>query len=405
MTLRHGLAWALSCVLGSLAAPAAAQEPPLTLEQALAAARSTNPTLAAARRRRAIDTAGIGVARERPNPEVLLEKAKETPHEAATVSQLLELSGSRSRRIAVAEATARIGEAEIAQTEAEITIEVERAFFGLAAAQRKLAVTREIQELAARARAAAAARLEVGDVSRLDVLQTEVAFFQAENETTGQAGEVQASRIALNALIGRDPAAPTEVTEGPDALAFPDAAVASSALSANTALLVLDRQAAEARARAALARAQQVPDPTVEGTVTHGAEPEFTWGWRAAVTIPFPVFARHRAAVRVEEATLASLQAQRAALAARIRAAVASALARASALRVQYARYRDEILPKSREVESMAQESYRAGQTNLQALLQSLQAARELRARSLQAASDLESALVDLEQALRIAPR
>ena len=41
----------------------------------------------------------------------------------------------------------------------------------------------------------------------------------------------------------------------------------------------------------------------------------------------------------------------------------------------------------------MAEESYRAGQTNLVALLQSLQAARELRAKALQAAADFETAL------------
>ena len=54
------------------------------------------------------------------------------------------------------------------------------------------------------------------------------------------------------------------------------AAATLLALQSNTALAVLDRQVAEARARAALARAQRIPDPTIEGTVTHGAEPDFT---------------------------------------------------------------------------------------------------------------------------------
>ena len=60
--------------------------------------------------------------------------------------------------------------------------------------------------------------------------------------------------------------------------------------------------------------------------------------------------------------------AQREAMAQRIRGAVSAAALRAASARVQYLRYRDEILPKSREVEAMAQESYRAGQTNLVAL-------------------------------------
>src|SRR5262249_56679050 len=97
--------------------------------------------------------------------------------------------------------------------------------------------------------------------------------------------------------------------------------------------------------------------------------------------------------------------AQREAMAQRIRGAVSAAALRASAARAQYLRYRDEILPRSREVEAMAQESYRAGQTNLVALLQSLQAARELRARALQAAADFEAALADLQRAMTTGPR
>jgi len=198
---------------------------------------------------------------------------------------------------------------------------------------------------------------------------------------------------------------PTVATEEVD-LAVPEAGAATAiALQGNTALAVLDRQVAEQQARTALARSQRIPDPTVEGTVTHGAEPEFTWGYRYAVAIAVPVFTRHNAAVRVEEATLAMVRAQRDAMAQRIRGAVASAALRAASARQQYLRYRDEILPKSREVEAMAQESYRAGQTNLVALLQSLQASRELRAKALQAAADYEAALAALRQAMTAPPK
>jgi outer membrane protein TolC len=123
------------------------------------------------------------------------------------------------------------------------------------------------------------------------------------------------------------------------------------------------------------------------------------------VAVVIPIFTRHTAAVRVEEATLAMTRAQRDALAQRIRGAVAAAAYRAQAARTQYLRYRDEILPRSREVEVMAEESYRSGQTNLVALLQSLQAARELRGRSLQAAADYQAALAGLRQAMTAPPR
>src|SRR5437660_12882428 len=120
--------WILSLILitaaaAPSAAPQAAAPPPppsstveeaLTLDQAFALAVANNRTITAARLRRAVDQAGIDVARERPNPDLRYEKAKETPHDSLTASQLVELGGKRGRRIAVARAVAQIGEAELA---------------------------------------------------------------------------------------------------------------------------------------------------------------------------------------------------------------------------------------------------------------------------------------------------
>src|SRR2546425_5422300 len=117
--------------------PAAAQgtEPPLTLDEAFALAATNNRTITAARLRRAVDQAGIDVARERPNPDLRYEQSKETPHESLTAAQLVELGGKRGRRIAVARAVARIGEAELALTLADVRAQVRRSYYGLASAQ------------------------------------------------------------------------------------------------------------------------------------------------------------------------------------------------------------------------------------------------------------------------------
>ena len=68
-------------------------------------------------------------------------------------------------------------------------------------------------------------------------------------------------------------------------------------------------------------------------------------------------------------------------------------------------RYRNEILPASLQVEQMAEESYRSGQTGLPVYIQTLQAAREIRQRALQAGLDYQLALADLERAMGIALR
>jgi len=382
-----------------------AAEPPVTLDQAFALAAANNRAITAARLRRAVDQAGIDVARERPNPDLHYERAKETPHQSLTATQPIELGGKRGRRIAVAQAVARTGEAELALTLADIRAQVRRAYYGLAAIQARVAIALDLQAIAGRARDAAQERFEAGEIARLEVLQADLLLSQAENEATAIAGERDATRAELNVLIGRGPATPTQVVEDLGEITLPAAeAAATAAMAGNAELAVLDRQMTEAVARAALARAQQVPDPTLEGAVTHDAPGEFVWGWRYAVGVTVPLFTRHRAAVRVEEATLAQLRAQREALIQRLEGAVGAALARATVQRRQYLRYRDEILPRSRQIEAMAEESYRSGQTGLVALLQALQAAREARAKAVQAAYDYQIALAELERAAAVGP-
>jgi cobalt-zinc-cadmium efflux system outer membrane protein len=380
-------------------------EAPLTLDEAFARAASNNRTITAARLRRAIDQAGVEVAKERPNPDLHYEQAKETPHQSLTATQPIELGGKRGRRIALAEAVLRTGEAELALTLADVRSQVRRAYYGLAATQARLAIALDLQGIARRARDAAKERYDAGDVARLEVVQAELNLDQAENEATAVSGERDAARAELNALIGRDPHAPTQVVEELADVTLPAAeAAAAAAMAGNAELAVLDRQLLEGAARVALARAQRIPDPSLEGAVTHDAPGEFVWGWRYAVGVTVPLWTRHRAAVLVEEATIAQLKAQRAAMVQRLEGAVGAALARANTQRGQYLRYRDQILPRTREVEAMAEESYRAGQTNLVALLQALQAAREARAKAVQAAYDYQAALAELQRTAAVGP-
>ena len=391
-------------VCGVVAGVVHAQDPPaehLTLDQALALARDHDPQLAAARLRRPIDLANRSVAGERPNPEARYEHTNELPHDLFSLAQPLELGGKRGRRIAAAEAALRTGDAELAQAVAQSETDTTRAYYAVASAQRREAIAREILDLAERGQRVASEREQVGDVSKLEVLQADLLLDAAENEATALQGELAATRAELNVHVGRPLDAPTHVAADLAAIPRPDELEAR----ANAALTVLDRRVAEAEAKVALARAQQVPDIAVEGTLTHGAEPEFTWGYHAAVAVVVPLFTRHGAGVRLEEATLAQLRAQRTTLAGQVNAGAFAARARAEAARTAYLRYRDDILPDSRKVEAMAEESYRAGQTGLPALLEALRGARELRQKELAAASDFENALAALQQALRVGPQ
>lgn len=401
--------------LGSWSAPLAAQttpsaplsqasNAPLTLDAALAQALAANKSLMAARLRGAADAANVDVARERPNPEFTYEAEREAPHMSFGAALPIELGGKRARRVDVAVAEQRTTTATLTQLALDLETGVRRAYYTLAAALRRAEIAHDVRDLAQRAADAAAARVTAGDAARLEQLQAELALADTDNDVTAARADVASARAALNLLLGQP--AGTAITTSDDLaldrsqLPAAAEAVTAIALSANVDLAVLDREIDAQVARRNLAQSLTTPDLTAGATLAYDAPDEFRFGWRAMVAVTVPVFTRHQAGVAVENALLAQLRAERDALVENITARIIEASTRAAAAREQQRRYSSDILPRSVEVEQMAQESYRAGQTGLIVLLQTVQSAKALRLRSVQAALDVQLALADLQRAI-----
>lgn len=386
-----------------IAQPLAAQTPTrFTYAEALQRALAANPAIVAAQARRAIGTAGVAVAGERLNPEGRVEFDRDVPHQAYSVAVPLELGGKRGRRIDVATAEIKTTDAEIAKLTADTRNAVRRAYFDRVIADSRVSLLDDLQSIIVRARDAARQRFDAGSSPRLEVLQAELALAQAQNEAVGAHGASSAARARFNALLGLPAASDTSiVTADLETVPTADAAIAR-ARSASAELQLIDRQLEAQRARVALAKAMQKPDLTPEGSYTHGFDTgsEFQNGWKAALAITLPLFTTHKAGVLLEESTLAQLTAERNAADAHLAGEVTAAVAIAEAKRQQVVRYRDEIMPQALQVETMADDAYRLGQTGIAAYLQALQATRDARLRSLQAEADLQDALADLEQAM-----
>jgi cobalt-zinc-cadmium efflux system outer membrane protein len=360
-----------------------------------------NATIAAARLRGPINLANLAVARERLNPEVAFELEKETPKEAYGLAVPLELGGKRARRMDVAEATIRAGEAELAATVAQVRNDVRRAYFGQLVAEQRLVILREQRDISMRTLDTAQARLDAGDVPRLEVMQAQLALAATENEASAADGTAAAARAMLNALLVQPLDTPTVLSTTVDETTPLETQPALAlAQTASAELMSLDRQIEAQRARILLAQALRVPDLIPAFTLTHRAEPEFTWGWRAGAAVTLPLFTTHRAGVLVEQTTLDQLMAQRQATLLRIQGEVTAASQRAQAQRDLFVRYRDQIIPQAQQVEQLAQDSYQLGQTGIAALLQALQATRDVRLRSLDAIDQFQTALTDLERAI-----
>src|SRR6478735_8593921 len=373
-----------------------------TYAEAVQRALASNPAIAAAQTRRAIGAAGVAVAGERLNPEGRAEFDRDEPHQTYSLAFPIELGGKRGRRVDVANAEIRTADAEIAQLIVETRNSVRRAYFDRAISDSRLALLDDVQTILERARDAARARFEAGSAPRLEVLQAELEVAQAHNEEVGARGVATAARMKFNALLGLPADSPTAIAPAELEPVITAEAALARAKSASAQLAVLDRKLEEQRARVALAKAMQHSDITPEGSFTHGFPDDspFQNAWKGAIAVTLPLFTTHKAGVTLEEATLAQLTSERSAAEIQITAQVAAAVAIADAQREEYIRYRDEIVPQAVQVENMADDAYRLGQTGIAAYLQALQATRDVRLRFLQAEADLQTALADLEQAI-----
>jgi len=373
----------------------------ITFAEALRLALAASPDVAAAGKAVEAARAGVAVARQVPNPELTVERAKETPHDAASLAFPLETGGKRARRVDVAEASARVAEADLQRVSQEVRQQVRRAYFALAGAERQAAVREQQAQFAARIHEAAQARFDTGDRPRLDVVQAALALAQAEVELDAARGSATAARAGLAVLLGRPADAPLVIVDDLEGQPLPPApTLAALALGSSVELARLQQQVEEQTARVALARAERVPDLTLAPSVTHDSPPEFLWGWRAAVSLAVPLFHNHGAEVEVERLTLEQRQAELDGARRRLEGEVARAFAVAASAQRTALVYRDRVLPQTEEVERMAEDSYRSGQTGLESLLQALQATRETRAKAIETAVDYQSALADLEQAM-----
>lgn len=385
-------------LLGQQATPGAV---PLTLEAAIVRATETNRTVLAARLQRPVATAAIGVARERPNPDLTFEASRETPKQSVGLSFPIELGGKRDRRVDLANAGVDAIDAEIDRVVAEVQNQVRRAYFAVVAADRRVQFATDARTLAARNRDTAAARAAAGDIARKEVIQTSLGVFDADQDLSAARGDAAAARAELNVLLGQPIDAPITPADALTARSLPTLDDAMTLVTqSNVAVAAIDRRIAEQTARRNLARAMQKPDMTVGAAVTYLAMPEFQVGYRATAGITLPLFTKHTAGVLLEDAELARLGAERDAAVADIASAVSAALIRASAAREQMVRFDTDILPAVIQLEQMTQDGYSAGQTQLVDVLTAQQQTRAARLKGLQAGLDYQNALADLERAM-----
>ena len=344
-------------------APQAPQR--LTVAAAIDLAEKQNLDLAAARAQRAVASAGVRIAGERPNPTLSFGAARDTPHETALIDQPLEIGPKRERRIEVARQESALTEADISALERQLRRSVRDAFFGLAHARAVTAQQDGAVKLAERLHDISKARFNAGDIPQLEVTQAELEAARAQANRQVAQQEEKVALSGLNALLNE--AATTDWDLGDPFAALPPPPALEDVLAragaSNAEIARISQEAKIEQSRKALFEAERIPNlglqfgadlnaPGGPGTNTGGYEV----GPRGQLSIELPIFSHNQGEISQSIANARALDAALAAARRAVDAKVESAYFELEARETQTQLYRQTILPSSRQLEEMTEE-------------------------------------------------
>ena len=394
------LAGLILVLLGGVTLVPAQQPPRLTIQEALELADKQNLDLAAARRQRAVALAGVQIARQRPNPSANFTALRDEPHEGLFFDQPVEIGGQRARRIEVARQEGALTEVEIATLARQVRRSTREAYYAAAYARAESERLARVVELARRLQQIAEDRFKAGDVAQLEVIQTGLETSRAEADLEVARQREKVSMTQLNALLNESATKAWELAgtleDGTPTARLED--LVSRAFQSNPELQHLGGEKKVEESRHSLLKAERIPNLDFEAGVDFNSPRDFRYGPRSQVSIGLPLFSRNQGEIAQSLANQRVLDAEAAATERSVSARVEAGFYDLEAQRTQVRLYHDRLLPAARQLESMAEESYRAGKTNVLTAIQAQQDVQSVESSYLQSLEQLQDLYAGLEE-------
>lgn len=243
-----------------------------TLEDVLATAYNSNPTLMARRAQLRATDEGVAQALSGWRPTVTmngsvgrmdsfnsLNKYDNTPtlsypqdallsprDYGATITQPLYRGGQTTAATRQAEAGVLAARAQLNSTEEQVLLQAATAFLNVVRDQATVKLSINNEQVLRRQLEATQERFRVGEITRTDVSQAEARLAQATADRIGAEGDLQNSRAAFIDVVGRPPKSPQPPSE-PTALPGSFDEVKAVALAHNPNVVAADWTAKSAK--------------------------------------------------------------------------------------------------------------------------------------------------------------
>ena len=373
---------------------------PLSLPQALALANGNNLDLVAARRRRAVSEAGIRIAGARPNPTLNFSALRDEPHESIFFDQPLELGGKRRHRIEEAHEEGRLTDIDISTLERQVRRTTREGYYNLALARAETARLAKVAELAERLRDIARDRFQAGDIPELEVIQAELELSRAQADFQVAQQEEKVALSELNVLLNEPATTDWQLqgllTETLPAVDLPG--LIERAAESNPELQRLAQELNVERSRHTLLKAERIPNLDLQFGMDFNAPHDFRAGPRGQIALGLPLFYRNQGEIAQSLATQHVLEAEAAATRRSVAGNVERAYLDLVARQTQVDLYGGKLLPASRRLAEMAEESYKAGKANILTVIDAQRNAQDVEKTYLDSLFSLQSAFAGLEE-------
>lgn len=369
-----------------------AQQPPgsLTLEQVIEEALSRNLRLLAERFNLSIGEARILQARLKPNPVLSIggnyldvfgsdfnpARSAAGPTEVnARIDYLLERGRKRQERVAVAEAAKAVAQLDLLNTTRNLILDVQNGFTEVLLARANLEVVRASLEAFNRIVAINRTRVESGDLAKVELVRSELAALQFQNQVRQAELRLRVAKNRLQALMGRTLLAPDFEVVGEfrrDRLLLDQQQILAAALAARPDLEALRRDQARSQADIRLQLAQAKVDYSLGAG--YNRQLNVGTGQRGDsiglfFSLPLPVYNRNQGEIERARQEQAQILARIRQLEQEIAAEVANAYQQYATAKTLLETIETGMLEQAKRVREVIDFSYRRGEATFVELL------------------------------------
>ena len=222
----------------------------------------------------------------------------------------------------------------------------------------------------------AKSRFDAGDIAQIEVVQADLETARAKADYQVAQQEERVALSQLNALLNEPPTTDWDLGDTlstvPPSFTLED--LLNRAASSNPALLQISQQEKVEKSHESLLKAQRIPLINAVGGFDFNSpyQPQFEAAGRGGVSADIPIFSHNQGEIAQSLAAQQALAGQLAAARRAANAKVESAYFDLESRRLQVKLYTETVVPTSRHLEDMAEDSYKSGKSNILTVLSAL---------------------------------